>query len=124
MKPFTLEEYLKNPERKIVDSQKRPVRIICTDRKAYNDNCVITGLVLYNNNCEVITVCTPTGKDTCDKQIFYFAPIKKSVWVALIKYPSGVLDSLIFNDYSDIEAFRKNSPNVTILKEENFKWEE
>ena len=31
MKQFNLEEYLKNPERKIVTRDHHPVRIICTD---------------------------------------------------------------------------------------------
>ena len=33
MKPFNLEEYLANPNRKIVTRDGRNVRIICTDRK-------------------------------------------------------------------------------------------
>lgn len=31
MKPFNLEEYLKNPSRKVVTRDGRNVRIICTD---------------------------------------------------------------------------------------------
>ena len=34
MKPFSLEEYLKNPERKVVTRDGRSVRIKCTDRKS------------------------------------------------------------------------------------------
>ena len=34
MRPFSLEEYLKNPERKIVTRDGRSVRIKCTDRKS------------------------------------------------------------------------------------------
>lgn len=33
MKEFSLEEYLKNPNRKIVTRDGRDVRIICTDRR-------------------------------------------------------------------------------------------
>ena len=33
MKQFNLEEYLKNPSKKIVTRDGSPVRIICTDRK-------------------------------------------------------------------------------------------
>ena len=33
MKEFSLEEYLKNPNRKIVTRDWRNVRIICTDRQ-------------------------------------------------------------------------------------------
>ena len=31
MKPFDLEEYIKNPNRKVVTREGRPVRIVCTD---------------------------------------------------------------------------------------------
>lgn len=33
MKQFNLEEYLKNPKRKVVTRDGRDVRVICTDRK-------------------------------------------------------------------------------------------
>ena len=32
MKQFSIEEYLKNPDRKVVTRNGLPVRIICTDR--------------------------------------------------------------------------------------------
>ena len=32
MKPFSLEEYLKNPYRKIITRDGKSARIICTDR--------------------------------------------------------------------------------------------
>ena len=33
MKPFNLEEYLKNPSRKVITRDGRKARIICTDAK-------------------------------------------------------------------------------------------
>ena len=33
MKQFSIEQYLKNPDRKVVTRNGLPVRIICTDRK-------------------------------------------------------------------------------------------
>lgn len=33
MKPFSLEEYLKNPFRKLITRDKRKARIICTNKK-------------------------------------------------------------------------------------------
>ena len=36
MKPFSLEEYLKNPSKKIITRDGRNARIICTDRKDFN----------------------------------------------------------------------------------------
>ena len=36
MKQFSLEEYLKNPSKKIITRDGRNARIICTDRKDFN----------------------------------------------------------------------------------------
>ena len=36
MKQFNLEEYLKNPSRKVVTRDGRNVRIICTDKRGTN----------------------------------------------------------------------------------------
>ena len=38
MKNFNLEEYLKNPSRKVVTRAGISVRIICTDRKANKED--------------------------------------------------------------------------------------
>ena len=46
MKQFSLEEYLKNPDRKVVTRNGLPVRIICTDRK---DKWPIVALVTDDN---------------------------------------------------------------------------
>ena len=50
MKPFNLEEYLKNPSQKVVTRDGREVRIICTDYK--NDYPVI-GLVTKNEKEDI-----------------------------------------------------------------------
>ena len=34
MKPFNLEEYLKNPSRKVVTREGIKARVVCTDRKS------------------------------------------------------------------------------------------
>ncbi len=50
MKQFSLEEYLKNPKRKIVTRDGHSVRIICTDKKSWNegaDYCIVA-LILYD----------------------------------------------------------------------------
>ena len=59
MKPFNLEEYFKNPERKVVTRDGRNVRIRCTDVKreyypvlALVDNGDYESSVLYTENGE------------------------------------------------------------------------
>ena len=49
MKPFNLEEYLKNPSRKIVTRDGRNARIVCTDRRY--ENYPIVALVQISDNC-------------------------------------------------------------------------
>ena len=36
MKPFNLDEYLKNPSRKVTTRDGRNVRIVCTDKRGRN----------------------------------------------------------------------------------------
>lgn len=44
MKPFSLEEYLKDPSRKVVTREGRDVRILCADRKS-SDNFPVVALI-------------------------------------------------------------------------------
>lgn len=44
MEQFTLEKYLKNPNRKIVTRDGRAVRILCTDAKAKDGCCIIAAI--------------------------------------------------------------------------------
>ena len=43
MKQFSLDEYMKNPGRRIVTGKGNPARIICTNRKS--ENCPIIALI-------------------------------------------------------------------------------
>ena len=77
MKPFSLEEHLKNPERKVVTREGKPARIICTD--------------LDDNECPVVAAISNwhplkftaygifhIGKET--KYDLFFAPEKHEGW--------------------------------------------
>lgn len=44
MEQFTLEKYLKNPNRKVVTRDGRAVRILCTDAKAKDGCCIIAAI--------------------------------------------------------------------------------
>lgn len=58
MKPFSLEEFKKNPSRKVVTREGNPVRIICTDAKC---KWPIVALV-YNGTDEDIEAYSEDGK--------------------------------------------------------------
>ena len=82
MKQFNLEEYLKNPSRKVVTRDGSKVRIICTDKKGA---CPIVALVTRCDSVAEETVTyTKNGKffeDTSYKYDLFFAPEKHEGWV-------------------------------------------
>lgn len=90
MKQFDLQEYLKNPGRKIVTREGRAARILCTDRNY--DNYPVVALVqvqLCQGQLREDTYCytkdglyldhSETSKD------LFFALEKKTGWINLYK---------------------------------------
>ena len=88
MKPFNLEEYLKNPSRKIVTADGRKVRrILCTDARG---NYPVVALVEgYNGTTDDAGAFTKDGKylDGIESSIhdLFFAPEKHEGWVNLYR---------------------------------------
>ena len=70
MKQFNLEEYLKNPSRKVVTGDGRNARIVCTDVK--DDDYPILVLVEQPENSDHEDVysyeCELYGKRFCEKK--------------------------------------------------------
>ena len=57
MEKFNLEEYLKNPSRKVVTRDGRNVRIVCTDRNI-NNFPIVALIQLYNDSDEEVFIFT------------------------------------------------------------------
>ena len=105
MKPFNLEEYLKDPSRKVVTRDGRPVRILCTDRKG--DTPIIALVNDANDGQEYGYAFYSDGKffrDGADELDLFFAPEKHEGWIIINKYPDGVRDTngIIYHTKSDI----------------------
>lgn len=84
MKEFNLDEYLKEPSKKIVTKDGRAVRIICTNAK--NEFPIIA--LITNDSKEVLMDYNNNGKVSPDEMTdldLFFAPIKKEGWVNLFK---------------------------------------
>ena len=86
MKPFNLEEYLKDPSQKVVTRDGREVRIICTDAKG--DEPIVA--LLYNKNRDEENVYTYNrdgyfydNNDSCLD--LFFASTKREGWVNIYK---------------------------------------
>ena len=81
MKPFNLEEYTKNPLRKVVTRDGRNVRIICTNAKG---NFPIIALVETYNGTEVALRLSEDGhfyNDAEDSSDLFFATEKQEGWI-------------------------------------------
>lgn len=81
MKQFNLQEYLKNPDRKIETRDGRSARILCVNR--INDAFPIVALI-RNSDMEEVRTYTKDGKyrqDKNDNLDLFFAPIKKEGWI-------------------------------------------
>ena len=100
MEQFSLEKYLANPSRKVVTRDGSPVRILCTDKKSYNEQ--IVGLIMGNNGMEFISTWTQQGKSFFNSDTpndLFFAPEKHEGWISIHRgtisgyYTDGIFDS-------------------------------
>lgn len=127
MKPFSLEEYLKNPEKKVMTKSGLNARIICTDRKDLNYPIV----VLIENKLterEGVLYYTKEGKiftDGLNDADLFFASEKKEGWINMYKNKDGIswIGSEYFKSKEEAEKEGKMicTCSVTTIKIE---WEE
>ena len=130
MKQFSLEEYLKDPSRKVVTRDGRPVRIVCTDRKGGGDHPIVA---LYPASQKYLgeIVCTfcANGEFTNGTESDYdlfFAPEKHEGWALLIKQISSgqiALGEAIYGTKEEAQRVYETRPDCysAIVKLE---WEE
>ena len=105
MKEFSLEEYLKNPERKVVTRDGRKVRILCTDRKG--DTPIIALVHDANDGQEYGYAFYSDGKffrDGNEESDLFFAPEKHEGWIIINKWADGERDTngIIYHTKLDI----------------------
>lgn len=126
MKQFNLEEYLKDPNKKVVTRDGRNVRIICTDRQG-GDHPILA-LCTMGNESENLYSYLPNGRmylsayaDSCTD--LFFAPKKHEGWVNLYKgnacYSLG--STILYQSESEAKRIAKDCDYVGTIKVE---WEE
>ena len=92
MKSFSLEEYLANPNRKVITRDGRNVRIVCTDVKGASYSVLA---LVDKEDYEGPTLYTKKGEYSLGTECSYdlfFAPEKHEGWVNV--YKSGFSWSL------------------------------
>lgn len=100
MKEFSLEEYLKNPDRKVVTRDGRPVRIICTDA---DTKCgPIVAVVTMVDQAKDVLIYYENGKyfssDSVSSDDLFFAPEKKVGWMNLYRKYFGLVQGDLVRD--------------------------
>lgn len=94
MKPFSLDEYLKNPQKKVITREGLPVRIICTNKVCNNKGSQKPIMALVNfGNKEVVYPYTSDGISSplLPKFDLFFVQEKKEGWVNIYKTNSIIL---------------------------------
>ena len=122
MKAFSLEEYLKDPSRKVVTRDGRSVRIICTDRVAKEYKLVA---LVMKNDTECMCAYNTNGcvykNDTHSLDLF-FAPEKHEGWVNI--YRDSKIDELCCRYIFPSEEEAKRNAASDIIATAKIEWEE
>ena len=124
MKRFSLEEYLKNPSKKVVTRMGRKVRIICTDR----EDSIYPIIALIKDDkreSEILVTYTKDGIPSEYNEAYYtlfFAPEKHEGWVNVYKSGFGwSLGASIWQTEEEAKKWVGAADYVTTVKIE---WEE
>lgn len=122
MKPFNLEEYLKNPSRKVVTRDGLNARIICTDRKDLK--FPIVALIETKLGGEFLQYYTKNGTayvdNLCDADLL-FLPEKHEGWANIYKQDTKYrVIGYMYETKEDAER-NKDIDYITTIKIE---WEE
>ena len=122
MRQFNLEEYLKNPSKKVITRDGRNVRIICTDRKSKNDYPIIA-LVEGFEGEEDFFCYRRDGKWPCENIDLFFAPEKHEGWTPVYRSFAGKISfGCAYSTKKEAEEAGKD--NVYYLTTTKVEWEE
>ena len=122
MRPFNLQEYLKNPDRHIVTRKGIDAKIICTDGS--NKTYPIFALIQNGEGKDVLSF-TNEGINTEGYESsfdLFFAPEQKEGWVNLFKINSAMTIGEIYN--TEEEAKSAIAKSLVYISTVKIEWEE
>ena len=127
MRPFNLEEYLKNPSKKMVTRSGYNARIICTDRKDA-DYPIIALVSRESIEKESTLYYTKEGRfyvNGLSESDLFFVAERREGWINIYKGADGnsyVGDSYIFK--SEENAEKTGMTDKTYIGTTKIEWEE
>ena len=128
MKPFSLDEYLKNPSRKLITRDGRKVtRIVCTDARGHFP--IVALVESYDGTADISVQYTKDGghlsdcrESMCD---LFFVTEKHEGWINIFKDAGDndyVGQSFIFG--SKEEAEKEGKKWIDCMRTIKIEWEE
>ena len=125
MKEFSLEEYLKNPDREVVTRDGRKVRIICTNSDA--EGGPIVAIVTMADQRKQVLLYYENGKyfslDSVSEDDLFFAPEKHEGWMNLYKKGFGLVIGDLVRD-SEEKAKKIAAGDEDYITTIKVEWEE
>lgn len=128
MKPFNIEEYLKNPSRKVVTREGRSARILCVDKKG-GDLPIIALIQQCTRDNEIIGTFTKEGKWSAtiveQPNDLFFAPEKHEGWINIYRgldIEKTNFGTVLYNSQKEAEDIGKCSGNY--VASAKIEWEE
>ena len=119
MKQFDLEEYLKNPKRKVVTRDGDSVRIMCTDYYGKKPIIAKIGECEYSypfyEDGKFLSYGEPSHLD------LFFAPEKKEGWVNVYQDDNELRCGTVYDTKSEAEQHGSYAKYIATVKIE---WEE
>ena len=127
MKQFNLEEYLKDPNKKVVTRDGRNVRIICTDRQG--GDRPILALCTMSNKSENLHFYLLNGRMYLNADVdscldLFFASEKKKGWANLYDLPEGTYLGRVYSSKEVAEAMSKKCGLHPYIATVEIEWEE
>ena len=124
MEEFSLEKYLKNPNRKIVTRDGKSVRIVCTNK--LDNNYPLVALV-HDGDSEICYSYTIFGKlytnQHSDTELdSFFAPQQHAGWINLFKVNSATTTGEVYN--TEEEAKSAIAKSLVYISTVKIEWEE
>ena len=130
MKAFSLKEYLKNPEKKVITRDGKGVRICCTDKRGGEGQPIVALVETTTRDGENVWMYREDGLwstsgGECDLDLF-FAPEKHEVWVNVYRRSNEDVGGIGFGcTYSSEEEAKESIvPSQDCVATVKIEWEE
>ena len=125
MKQFNLEEYKKNPNRRVITRDGRSVRIVCTDMIGTSYPILVICRVDPTHDCYYSYTLNGKHNLGVDSRLdLFFAPENKEGWLNLYKYGNDRVEIGTVYPFESEESAKMASADKDYVATCKITWEE